>query len=180
MDRPQVDDSCPAPPLLCHGSVPCQHQTRLIALAGAGAVDGAALPAGGENAKKNLAFVGICCVFLRREELGGCGAFVLGSGWRSRPGRARRCPTCVVWGSFAQTSSPWCPGGVMATPPTPLIRVNCTWKGQFPSSWGLDFPMFCKTYTSIPFTVIPLHRRLCFCPLHPRSVCLGVERKHLF
>lgn len=96
MECPQVDDLCPASALLGHSSVPCQQQTRPVALAPAGAADGPSWPAGGENAKKNQAFTGIYCVFLGREELRGHRAFVLGSGWRFMPGVAGRFPTCVI------------------------------------------------------------------------------------
>lgn len=86
----QLADLCPAFALLGHSS-----RYGLTALAQAGAADGAALPVGGEDVKKNLAVMGISCVFLGREELGGCKAFLLGSGCRFMPGRAGRCPsTC--------------------------------------------------------------------------------------
>lgn len=71
-------------------------------------------------------FVGF---FLGREELGGCRAFVLGSGCRFMPGRAGRCPTHVIWESVAQSV---------------------------------------ETYTSIPFAIVPVHRRLFFLPLAAR------------
>lgn len=132
MDCPQVDDLCAASARLGHSSVPHQQQTWPIALAQAGAADGAALPAGGEDAKKNVAFMGICHVFLGREDLGGCRAFVLGSGCRFMPGRAGKCPAHVIWGSFAQASCPPRPGRALVAPPTPLVRAELRLEGMIP------------------------------------------------
>lgn len=131
MDRPQVGALCPASSLLGHSSALHQLQTQPIARAWAGAADGAALPAGGQEAKKNLTFMGMCHVLVGREELGGRRAFVLGSGCRVMSGRAGRCPTRGIWGSFAPASHLQCPGGA-AAPPTLLVRAELRLEGMIP------------------------------------------------
>lgn len=114
MDCPQVDDLCPASAVPSPSSVPRQQQMWPMALAQAGAAGGPAPPAGGEDAKKNLAFMGICHVFL-----GGRKAFVLGPGCRLLPGRSGRCPMhdlgelCSGLLSTASTS-----------PLSPLVGLN--------------------------------------------------------
>lgn len=80
MDCPQVDDLCPASALLGHSGIPRQQQQQTwpIALAQAGAADGAALPEGGKDAKKNLAFMGICRFFSRKRRTRGLQSFCTG------------------------------------------------------------------------------------------------------